>query len=135
MCLPEEFVEHALARGLEAQRLPAVDFDHLGQRDRSWPGAEFELLAWTPDPPRRDDAPDVDPDPAWWLRQAALVNEDHSGSDTPARRARADGPGDGFHPAIGMSAKRQIRTSVPALNAERMAVEARPGQSWSAAPA
>lgn len=70
---PDEFVEHVLSTYTTRQWLPAPNFDHLGQRDRSWPGDELESLLWAPEPPRSDDEPDVERDPAWWLQQAALI--------------------------------------------------------------
>jgi hypothetical protein len=40
--LPAEFVEHVLADGVAARRsLPTPLFDELGQRDRTWPPAEY----------------------------------------------------------------------------------------------
>lgn len=68
--LPDEFVEHVRSTYTTRRRLPTPEFDHLGQRDRSWPGDELESLLWTPEPPRSDDEADVERDPAWWLEQA-----------------------------------------------------------------
>lgn len=71
--LPGEFVEHVRSTSTAQQGLPTPEFDHLGQRDRSWPGDELEPLLWTPELPCSDDDPDVERDPAWWLEQAALM--------------------------------------------------------------
>ncbi|WP_146841737.1 hypothetical protein [Cellulomonas composti] len=67
--LPEEFVQHALSASLVQPHLPSPEFDHLGQRDRSWPGTELRGLLWTPEPPAEEYGPDVDLDPTWWLMQ------------------------------------------------------------------
>jgi len=70
---PEEFVEHVVSGRVSELGLPAPAFDPLGQRDRSWPGAQFEALLWMPDPPAADNRPDLERDPAWWLKQSPLI--------------------------------------------------------------
>jgi len=71
--LPEEFVEHVLSDDVARRRLPTPSFDDLGQRDRSWPGAEFEAILWVPDPPADEFGPDLELDPTWWLQQTSHI--------------------------------------------------------------
>ena len=57
--------------------LSRPNFDELEQRERSWPGAEFAHLLWTPANPfeESDGLPYFEPDPTSWLQQKVETTE------------------------------------------------------------
>lgn len=66
--LPAEFVRHVSASDVGWRGLPTSGFDHLGQRDRSWPGPDLEHLLVDGVVDQDDD--DTKRDADWWLAQA-----------------------------------------------------------------
>jgi hypothetical protein len=69
--LPQFFVSHVRSSPERLRVAPRPNFDKLGQRDRSWPGAEFAHLLWRPsgNVDESDGLPYFEPDPTWWLQQ------------------------------------------------------------------
>jgi hypothetical protein len=73
--LPDEFVVHVRESHLLLVDAPRPSFEHLGQRDRSWPGPEFAHLLWAPDDPNSHYGLRVKADPTWWLQQSGISTD------------------------------------------------------------
>lgn len=69
--LPDEFVEHVAAGDRAWLALPTPGFDHLGQRARSWPGADLEHFLVGDAVEQHDD--DTERDAGWWLAQTPVM--------------------------------------------------------------
>lgn len=71
--LPDAFVSHVRSAQNPLHVAPRPSFDELGQRNRSWPGAEFAHLLWSPSEALESDGlPCVAPDATWWLQQTGI---------------------------------------------------------------
>ena len=76
--LPQLFVSHVRSSSQPLRDASRPNFGELGERDRSWPAAQFAHLAWTPPPgtfEESDGLPWIDIDPSWWLQQKADTAE------------------------------------------------------------
>jgi hypothetical protein len=76
--LPQLLESHVRSSPQRLRDAPRPSFRDLGQRDRSWPGAQFAHLLWTPPPgtfEESDGLPWIDIDPSWWLQQKADTAE------------------------------------------------------------
>jgi hypothetical protein len=74
--LPGLFVSQVRLSPQPLRDAPRPKGGELGQRDRSWPGAEFAHRLWTPPRPfeESDGLPHFDPYPTWWLEQGAKID-------------------------------------------------------------
>lgn len=76
--LPQLFESHVRSSPQRLRDAQRPNFGELGQRDRSWPGAQFAHLLWTPPPgtfEESDGLPRIDTDPTWWLQQKVETAE------------------------------------------------------------
>jgi hypothetical protein len=71
--LPDEFVTHVARAPKPLNGAPPPSFDHLGQRDREWPGPEFSSLLWQREVAELSDGhPVVEVEARWWLGQTGF---------------------------------------------------------------
>jgi hypothetical protein len=78
--LPAEFVAHVRKSHHLLSAAPRPTFDHVGQRDRSWPDSQFGAPIWQPEDvssySTSDSAWDVPVDDTWWQSQTGASPAD-----------------------------------------------------------
>lgn len=71
--LPGRIITHVHDSPVRPGDAPRPTFDDRGQRDRTWPGAEFARFLWMPPEPHGDYGLYIEADPTWWLRQTGFA--------------------------------------------------------------